>query len=346
MLEIDIVMTIKRNLRNNLSNKPKRQRNLSEIKLRSIIQEELTREYLIREGMWDDVKDGVKKLSSYVTKQFKQVSATWAKAIIEKINQLGSIPDGVKKIFGLLKNAMSSSGESLSLDEGLKAAQELGKFNVATAISAVESDLEGSVKERASQIQKGKTESKQLVSLYRILAETNYTSSSLKRPRERLNEDFGITAILGVGLAVMGGLPMLFKGLSQLAEKLGAHKANQMFEKAEKVCHHFEQKVIEGVIPDKVAFVVYKGLFEMGIKLTKSKEAYNEIEIKAEADGIAAIKKTKNLIYKVLLIYFAWNGLKGVLHAGASLIGFIEGAATTVKGVELAKGAVEIAKLV
>ena len=80
--------------------------------------------------------------------------------------------------------------------------------------------------------------------------------------------------------------------------------------------------------------------------MTKGEEAYNEIEIKAEADGIAAIKKVKNLIYKAILIYFAWDGIKGVLHAGASLIGFIEGAATTVKGIELAKGAAEISKLV
>ena len=40
------------------------------------------------------------------------------------------------------------------------------------------------------------------------------------------------------------------------------------------------------------------------------------------------------------------NGLVGVLKAGASLLGFVEGGATAVKGVELAIGAKEVANIV
>jgi hypothetical protein len=313
---------------------------ITEARLRKIIEEELVRDYLIKEGMWDDVKGGVQKLSAYVSKQFKQVAAQWAAAISEKISLFSKMPDGLKKVMGVLKTAMSESGESFNLDEGLQAAKELGKFNKEAALSAAQEDLMGPVHDKAARAQKQKNEMKQQFAATLILSE------ALNASEQRvLKEDFGVTAAAGLGLAVLGGLPMIFKGLHKLAVMLGATRVASMLEKAEKVTHHFEQKVITNIIPDKMAFLVYKGLWNMGIKLTKTKEPYNEIEIKAEKDGVEAIKKAKGLIYKVILIYFAWNGIQGVLHAGASLLGFVEGGATAIKGIELAKGAAEVAKL-
>jgi len=58
---------------------------ISEARLRRIVQEEIERKYLIEEGLWDDVKDGVKKLSDYVTQKFKSVAVEWANTINEKI---------------------------------------------------------------------------------------------------------------------------------------------------------------------------------------------------------------------------------------------------------------------
>jgi hypothetical protein len=99
-------------------------------------------------------------------------------------------------------------------------------------------------------------------------------------------------------------------------------------------------------MPFRLAYAVYLGLWKMGIKLTKGDEPLNEIEIKAEEEGKEAIAKAKGLVYKVLLLYFAFQGLAGALKAGASLLGFVEGGATTIKGIELARGAEEVAKLV
>jgi hypothetical protein len=320
----------------------KKRPTISEARVRQIIYEELVRHYLIQEGLWDDVKSGVKRLSSYVSKQFKSVAAAWAKLITDRVGKLQEIPEDAKKIFGVLKQAMQQTGETFQMDETLKAAKELGKLGSEGALAAVEADLEGPVKEKA-RAATVKGEGVYLPSVYAVLAEKKYVSGA---PSEQLNEDFGVTAALGIGLAVMGGLPMLFKGLHKLAGVLGAEKAAEMFEKAEHVTHHFEQKTIDFVMPDKLAHAVYMGLWKMGIKLTKGDEPYNEIEIKAEKDGVDALKKAKGLVYKVLLIYFAFNGISGVLKAGASLLGFVEGAATSVKGVELAKGAVELSKLV
>jgi len=58
---------------------------ISENKLRQIIYEELINWYLINEGLWDDVKTGTKKLSSYVTKQFKSIATKWASLISDRI---------------------------------------------------------------------------------------------------------------------------------------------------------------------------------------------------------------------------------------------------------------------
>jgi hypothetical protein len=43
--------------------------------------------------------------------------------------------------------------------------------------------------------------------------------------------------------------------------------------------------------------------------------------------------------------YMRVNGLVSAVKAGVSILGFVEGTATTIKGIELAKGAQEIASL-
>ena len=313
---------------------------ITEAQLRKIIYEELLEQYMIQEGLWDDVKSGVKKLSGWVTKQFKQIAASWAKAISSKIEGLSAIPEDAKKIIGVLKQAMQQTGEKFELDEGLKAAQELGKVGP-NALQVVQQDLEGPVHEKAKAA-KVKGEGKYLPGIYVVLQERSY----IQQPKQSLNEDFGVTSALGIGLAVMGGLPMLFKGLHKLANALGATGTAELMHKAEKVTHHFEEKVVDFAMPFRLAYAVYLGLWKMGIKLTKGDEPLNEIEIKADDEGKAALHKAKGLVYKALLIFFAIQGLMGVLKAGASLLGFVEGGATTVKGIELARGAEEVAKLV
>lgn len=319
---------------------PKARSITTEAQLRKIIFDELVDQYLIKEGIWDDVKSGTQKLSAYVTKHFKEAAGKWAGTIVNASSKLTKIPDDAKKILGVLKQAMEETGESFQMDEGLKQAKELGQYNKEKALAIVEQDLEGPVHDKAKALET-KSEGKYIPEIYNVLAETQYATL----PKEKLNE-FGVTAVAGISLAIMGGLPLLFKGLHKLANALGAHGSAELFEKAEHVTHHFEQKVVNFAMPFKLAYAVYLGLWKMGIHLTKGDQPLNEIEIKAEDDGVKAIAQTKGLVYKVLLIYFAINGLLGVLHAGASMLGFVEGAATSVKGVELARGAEELAKLV
>lgn len=240
----------------------------------------------------------------------------------------------------VLKASMKETGESFKMDKGLLAAKQLGELGSSGALAAVQSDLEGPVHDKAKQASTT-AEGKYVSSLYEVLVENAPVAK-----KKRLNEDFGVTSAVGISLAVMGGLPLLFKGLHKLALKLGAPKSAELFEKAEHVTHHFEQKVVDFAMPFKLAYSVYLGLWKLGIKLTSGDEPLNELEIKAEDEGKKAIAQCKGLVYKTLLIYFAFQGLAGALKAGASMLGFVEGTATTIKGIELARGAEEIIKLV
>lgn len=317
----------------------KRRATITEAQLRKIILDELVQQS-INEGLWDDAQSGAKKISAFVTKQFKGVAASWAKAIAQSIHSFDEIPENAKKIMQVLKASMKETGESFKMDKGLLAAKQLGELGSSGALAAVQSDLEGPVHDKAKQASTT-AEGKYVSSLYEVLVENAPVAK-----KKRLNEDFGVTSAVGISLAVMGGLPLLFKGLHKLALKLGAPKSAELFEKAEHVTHHFEQKVVDFAMPFKLAYSVYLGLWKLGIKLTSGDEPLNELEIKAEDEGKKAIAQCKGLVYKTLLIYFAFQGLAGALKAGASMLGFVEGTATTIKGIELARGAEEIIKLV
>ena len=82
---------------------------ISEARLRKIIQEELQRKYLIEEGLWDDVKDGVKKLSNYVTEKFKSAANEWANTISEKIEALTNKPEELDSVLNALFDGMNDS---------------------------------------------------------------------------------------------------------------------------------------------------------------------------------------------------------------------------------------------
>jgi hypothetical protein len=309
-------------------------RRVSEKRIRSIVQEEIVRRKLIEEGIWDDVKDGVKKLSQKVTQKLQSSAGDWAKSIKEKLGTLGEMPEDVKTIVSALKAGMAETNESISLDDTLKIAKEIGKED-ALAIAA--EDLEGPVKDAAASLQKGEN----VAEVYSALCNEDYISS-----RSSPINEMGVVTVAGFGLALVGGLPMLFKGLAYLAKLLKAPRLEKLFKKAHHVAHHIEEKVVDWIVPDRLSYAVYKFLNKKGFHVTKNNKLLSYDDFKSNADKSGARKKTDGLIYKALLIFFALNGLGGILKAGASLLGFIEGAATAVKGVELATGAGEVAAIV
>lgn len=300
---------------------------ITEARLREIIQEELTRQYLIEEGLWDDVKSGVKKLSAKVSAKFKSLADDWASTIKEKIDELSNPSKETMAVIDAVKAAKKETGESIPMDDALMAAKELGQLN---AISTVESDLAGPVHDEAESLSEA----------YIVLNNKNYIQQ-----RKQLNE-FGLVAAAGIGLALVGGLPLMFKGLKKLALSLNAQKTAELFEKAYVVTHALEQKTIDYVVPDLLSYQVYKLLNEKGFHVTGEETLLSYEDYKSDADKKGARKKTDDLVYKAILIAFAINGLVGVLKAGASMLGFVEGAATAVKGVEVGQGAATVARIV
>lgn len=307
-----------------------RKSTLDQIQLRQMVREQLELQ-IIEEGLWDNLTGGVKKLSNWITKQFASAAGNWIQQIGGKMGQVGKAKQEAQLVWDALNAGIKETGENIKLDDTLQAAKALGQEGAA-AVGTVESDMETGVKDKVAQ-SNVKQEGKYLPSVYRALNEDI-------RPKTVLKEDFGISAALGVGLAIMGGLPLLFKGLGKLAGALGATKTAELMHKAEHVTHAFEQKTIDFVMPDRLAYAVYKFLQTKGLKMTPELldlEAFKKDPV---------MGKVKTLVYKAVLIYFAINGVVGALKAGVSLLGFVEGTATTVKGIELAKGAAEVAKIV
>ena len=313
---------------------------ITDAKLRRIIKEELIRHYLIQEGLWDDVKDGVVKLSKKVTDAFGDLAKEWVSTVKEKLAELQKVPDGVLTVVDAVKSAMQATGQPLPLDENLKAAKELATTN---ALEIAQSDLSGPVHDAAKGEQtaggsKAPASPENLKEIYAILSNKSYI-----RNTKQLNEADAVT-LIGIGLAAVGGIPMLCKGLATLATKLGAENSAKILTKAYKISHKIEEKVIDYLVPDIFSYEVHKFLFKKGFHVAKEKKLLTFEQYKA--GELDARKKTDDLIYKAMLIYFAFKGIAGALKAGASLLGFIEGAATGVKGIEIAAAGAEVATIV
>jgi hypothetical protein len=314
---------------------------LHDSRVREILQEEIFLRMLLDEGIWDDVVDGAKKLRAAATKKFGSVAGGWAKAVNDTLRKLERMPDEVTSLMGAIKVGMQKSGESLRLDDTLQQAKALGQMGTSGALELVQADLEGPVHDRAEKASASvKGEGTYRSGIYAIMLEADL------EPPQLVNE-ISLTGALGVGMATLGGSIMLFKGLAKLAGWLGAEKAAHLFHKVEHVLHGFETKAVDVVVPDRLAYVVYSILYDRDLKIGgigkgDERRKLTLAEFRSDDTGSHSMAVTKSLIYKVILIYFAWHGIEGAVKAGASLLGFVEGAATTIKGAEIAAGASEL----
>lgn len=310
-------------------------RRAQELVLRETIRRQLAI-HCIEEGLWDDVKTGASKLKSWITSQFASAAASWVKLIQSSVQKLPEAKSQTSEVISALNAAIKQTGEQVKYGKTIVDASNLSK-QAANSLAVVQGDMSSGVHDKAAAHQETTKESR-VVASYKVLVEHDLAADTSTR---RIDES--VTGLIGIGLAVMGGLPLLFKGLAKLAHALGASNTADLMEKAEHVAHAFEQKTIDVVMPDGLAFAVYSILWKKGIKL--SNDELDKNAFVTDLDKSGAMQKTKNLVYKAILIYFAVDGLMGALKAGASLLGFVEGAATSIKGVELAQGAKEIAAI-
>lgn len=310
----------------------------------------------MNEGILDDVKAGVAKLTKSVREKIKSKAKEWAAKITEALSAAKSMPDDIKELVGAIKQGMKESGENFKLDDMLKSAKELGQTNYEEIL---DSDIKGPMRDAAAAV---KSES------FQRLHDVLYTEEYLRTKRGVLVE-FGVTTAIGVGLALMGGLPLLFKGLAAVAGLLSLPNLKAKFESWEHATHAFEEKAVNYIVSDKLSYAIYRALqktqFKGGIMLGDTEEIISFEDYTADK-GVAYEKpkkgdkgkpggihkksrsirsKVDGLIYKGLLAFFLWQGIQGVLHAGASLIGIVEGTASAVKGAELTAAAAEVAAI-
>lgn len=309
----------------------KNQSLISEAQLRRIVREELDRIYpdLMEEGMWDDVKTGAKKLVKQVSDAFKKAASGWVDSIREKLEGLSDIPEEEKIVMDAIRSGIKKTGEKLELDQTLKDAKELKDTDVSQVL---QSDLEGGVHDKAEQLSE----------IYDILSDHRYTRKSLAEG-------------VGIALGILGGLPMLLKGIKKLAEKLGATSFASLCEKAIKLVHKVENFIVDIVVPDRLSYHVYDYLHshaggEKFFLHTKGEgtelltfEKYKET---GKEHG-SPREKTEQLIYKSILIFFLFEGLHKIFEESMGLLGSVlEGGAVSVKGVEVAAGLGQLKKIV
>lgn len=312
---------------------------VTDARLREIVQHEMILHVLMQEGLWDDVKSGIQQLRIVISKKFGDVISQWA----QELKKLQQLPKGAEaEGFNALRQAMSESGESFAMDDTLKAAKDLASLGKGGHMQIVQSELAGPVHDLAAKMtNKAQVEGRYLAGMYDILITENIMMS------ESLNEDFGITAAAGLTLGAFGGAHLLFKGLAKLAGYLKMTKTQELFMKWSHVLHHTEEKVLDRVVPDRLAFIFYKMGRGVAAKFLPFLDLKTKPPIEFEAFKVDAKLKmsVKQAMYKLLLSYLLVNGLAGAVNAGMSVLGVAEGAATTVKGIEVVAGAKAVANM-
>ena len=93
-----------------------------------------------------------------------------------------------------------------------------------------------------------------------------------------------------------------------------------------------EHKVVDVVIPDALSFVLYRKAYAAGFRSSRELLEFDDYR------NSKAREKTEIAMYSLLLIYFAWHGILGAMHYGASLLGSAEATASAIKGIEIVRG--------
>jgi hypothetical protein len=274
--------------------------------LRLVVAREIREAHRLDEISLDDVK----RFSARVTNQFKNIAAQLVKVCVEKLNFFKKgMPESIKKNFSILKDAMQQSGESFKLDDKLKLAKDLGKTQGRqSTLSVLKKELQGPIKQNIQ-----KNENLLIRSSALVLLEN----------KKQINEIISI-ATIGTGFAILNGLPKIFQVLSKLAKYVGANSISEMLQKASDIVEGIEEKSVQFVVPNKLAYATYAGLWKADAKLTKEYMKFEEFV--SSDEGKKAAAACKKMMYKTLFVFFAFDGLSGTLEAGATLLEFVENA--------------------
>lgn len=302
---------------------------------------------LLKEDISSFVKDIVGKVtraSSDVWEKtknaLKKTSANAAKVLLDKVANIDKFLPKAMEEYDALKDLEKEVGESIKSDDLIKKAQELEKIS-----KAVNKELEQEL-QKVERLEKAadNDEAKSVQEMYarKIDQFLNENINNPKRPHNRkqpgtLQEALDPFSMAGLALGAVGGIPLLMKALEKLANFLKLDKVADAFGKAYYVTHKFEEFTVDRIIPDKLSYAWYQRAHSI---VNKNKDMLTFEEYSKNKDGIRA--KVEKQMYIIMLIPFLLSGVTGMLHAGKTLVGVAEGAASTVKAIEIGESVAEI----
>ena len=302
-------------------------------------------EALIREYVRAAISHGVLEEGLADTLRGTLVSA--ARALSQKIDQKISQLRAREESAEVLTDIVLDAEGGTSVISAINKAGSRFK-DAAEGLASVETELPEAVEQRNESA---------LRSSVSILSGLN---RNMGMPR-RIDEVSGFE-VVGLGLALVGGIPMLLKGLYRVAKLLKMKGAAGRLEKMYHSAHHFEEGFVNFVVPDKISYAIYTKYHEVknpqrvanykvwaaepDSELSKKISVKQRILSPEEYKVSDEKKKLEKGLYVVMLTPWLINGLLALKHFVGNVISWAEAGATAVKGLEAGEAAAMAAELV
>ena len=190
------------------------------------------------------------------------------------------------------------------------------------------------------------------------MAYKRYRDTLTRRRRQPINEvALGGFEIIGLALAALGGVPLVLKMIAKLAKLMKFDAVAAKLESAYKSAHHFEEKVIDIVIPDRAMYAVYVMFEERSSpdRVANLKLYQDDPKVKLDGDRSMTLeefsksdvkKKYEKRVYALILLPWLISGLLSIEHMLHSWLGVLEGAATAEKSLFVGTRVAEIVPVV
>lgn len=254
----------------------------------------------------------------------------------------------LSKISKMIDSLEQMKPTSLAVTDVLK---KNGADNAIAQIGAMGEQFKSSMADADKSIPAPKQESFALKRYQRTILERK----SFQRHNKKRLDEVGVFESVGLVLAAIGGVPLILKAAYKLASLMKFEKAAEKIKVAYEAAHHFEEKVIDVVIPDKAIYAFYMMLEE---RSSPDKVANLKLYIddpKSKLDGERSMtleefkksdirKKYEKRAYALILLPWIISGLTSIEHMLHGWIGAVEGAATAEKSVFVGAQAADVAR--
>lgn len=309
--------------------------------IESFIQEEINA-IVLEEGLVDIIKNAWQKTKGATSQAWNRVQGSLAQSsntIKTTVNKASEILNGifpqVKQQFEFIKQVEQATGEKINYDNTLNNLQKVA-MNAKSIADVINKESEQTInlaKQAATQTQQEAIQRK-----FDEIFNESINEMKMAEGQKQLNE-VGIIGAVGLGLGTFGGIKLLMGGLSKLFAKFDMPKAQKLsdfFHSAHEKLHHLEISALDKIVPNRVAFAFYQAFskkFSKGTPLTFEQFVENQ----------ETRERVKKYIYAVLLLTLFIIGVTHLLHASYNFINAAEGAANTVKAIEVGEAVVDAA---